>query len=138
MQRQRRARHDAQHIADVAELGVDRHEDVCIAVSTAGAVAQLLVELVEALDGSLLVVEDLHDLLALHHFLDVAVDLAEVLLLPDEKLAGLPGDLLRGEQHQSHHDKCQQRQRHIEHDHADEHAHDTDDAGKTAAAGSGR
>ena len=130
MQRQRRARHDAQYIADVAELGVDRHEDVCVAVGAAGAVAQLLVELVEALDGGLLVVEDLHDLLALHHFLDVAVNLAEVLLLPDEELAGLPGDLLRGEQHQSHHDERQQRQRHIEHDHADEHAHDTDDAGK--------
>ena len=58
-----------------------------------GTVEQLIVELVELLDGGFLMAEDLDDLLAVHHFLDIAVDLAQFLLLPDEELAGLSGQV---------------------------------------------
>ncbi len=76
-------------VADVAQLCGDGHDDVGEAVGLLGAVLQLVVQLAEAVQGLLLVGEDLDDLLALHHLFDVAVHLAQVLLLGDEVLAAL-------------------------------------------------
>ena len=71
---------------------------------------QLIVELVELLDGGFLMAENLDDLLAVHHFLDIAVDLAQFLLLLDEDLAGVSGQVLGCQQHNADHSQRQQRQ----------------------------
>ena len=73
--------------------------------------------------------EHLDDFLAFHHLFDVAVHLAQVTLLLDEVFAGLLGDLLGAEQHQSHHDHGDDGQLPAQHAHADEHGHDGDGAG---------
>ena len=78
----------ADGVADVAQLGVDRHHDVGEGVGLFGAFLQLVVQLTEAGKGLLLVGEHLDHLLALHHLLDVAVHLAQIPLLLDEVLGG--------------------------------------------------
>ena len=84
-----RAHQGADGVAHVAQLGRDGHDDVGVAVGLLGAVFQLIVQLPETGQSFLLVGEHLDDLLALHHFLDVAVQLAEVTLLGDEVFAAL-------------------------------------------------
>ena len=128
--RQRRARHHAQHIAQMAKLRVDRHQNIGKGICLTGADAQFFVQLAEAAEGLLLVIEHLDDLLALHHFFNITVDCAEVLLPADEVFAGLPGELLRHEEHHRDHDQRDQCQRHVQNGHADQHAHHADQAGK--------
>ena len=116
-------------IADVAQLGVDRHHDVGKAVCFVGAVLQLIVQLAETGQRLLLVGEHLDDLLAFHHFFDVAVQLAQIPLLLDEVFAGLLGDLFGAEHHQRHHQHGNDRQLPAEHAHAEEHRNNGNGAG---------
>ena len=83
---------------------------------------QLIVEFVELLDGGILVAENLDDLLAVHHFLDVAVDFAQLLLLLEEVLAGVAGEILGGQHHSADHDQGQHAQRHAEVKHGQKYA----------------
>ena len=119
----------ADGIADVAQLGVDRHHDVGKAVGFVGAVLQLVVQLAETVQRLLLVGEHLDDLLAFHHFFDVAVQLAQIPLLLDEVFAGLLGDLFGAEHHQRHHQHGDNRQLPAEHAHAEEHRNNGNGAG---------
>ena len=119
----------ADGIADVAQLGVDRHHDVGKAVCFVGAVLQLVVQLAETVQRLLLVGEHLDDLLAFHHFFDVAVQLAQIPLLLDEVFAGLLGDLFGAEHHQRHHQHGDDRQLPAEHAHAEEHRNNGNGAG---------
>ena len=119
----------AHGVADVAQLGVDRHHDVGEGVGLLGALLQLVVQLAEAVKGLLLVGEHLDHLLALHHLFDVAVHLAQIPLLLDEVLTGACRDLFGAEQHQRHHEHGNDGQLPAEHTHAEEHRHDGDDAG---------
>ena len=80
-QGQESARGGADHIAQIADVGVDGHEKVGVAVRLVGAVPQRLVEPPKLLDGGFLVAEDLDHLLAVHHLLDVSVQIAQVALL---------------------------------------------------------
>ena len=123
------ARQSADGIADVAQLSVDGHHDVGEAVGLLGAVLELVVQLAEALEGLLLVGEDLDDLLAFHHLFDVAVHLAEVALLCDEVLAALLGDLLGAEEHQGHHQHGDDGELPAQHTHAGKDGNDGDGAG---------
>ena len=91
---QRTADDGANYVGQVAQLAVDRHCHQRVGVGLVGAVEQLIVEFVELLDGGFLMAENLDDLLAVHHFLDIAVDLAQFLLLLDEELAGISGQVL--------------------------------------------
>ena len=111
---QRTADHSAEHVAQVAQLAVDGHRHQRVGVGLVGAVEQLIVEFVELLDGGILVAENLDDLLAVHHFLDVAVDFAQLLLLLEEVLAGVAGEILGGQHHSADHDQGQYAQRHAE------------------------
>ena len=119
----------ADGVADVAQLGVDRHHDVGEGIGLLGAFLQLVVQLTEAGKGLLLVGEYLDHLLALHHLLDVAVHLAQIPLLLDEVLGGAFCDLLGAEQHQRHHEHGNDGQLPAEHAHTEEHGYDGDDAG---------
>ena len=107
---QRTADDGAEHVGQVAQLAVDRHCHQRVGIGLVGAVEQLIVELVELLDGGFLMAENLDDLLAVHHFLDIAVDLAQFLLLLDEELAGVSGQVLGCQQHNADHSQRQQRQ----------------------------
>ena len=119
----------ADGVADVAQLSVDGHHDVGEAVGLLGAVLELVIQLAEALEGLLLVGEDLDDLLAFHHLFDVAVHLAEVALLCDEVLAALLGDLLGAEEHQGHHQHGDDGELPAQHAHAGKDGNDGDGAG---------
>ena len=119
---QRTADHSAEHIAQVAQLAVDGHRHQRVGVGLVGAVEQLIVEFVELLDGGILVAENLDDLLAVHHFLDVAVDFAQLLLLLEEVLAGVAGEILGGQHHSADHDQGQYAQRHAEVKHGQKYA----------------
>ena len=119
----------ADGVADIAQLSVDGHHDVGEAVGLPGAVLELVVQLAEALEGFLLVGEDLDDLLAFHHLFDVAVHFAEVALLCDEVLAALLGDLLGAEEHQGHHQHGDDGELPAQHAHAGKDGNDGDGAG---------
>ena len=124
-----RAHQSADGVAHVAQLGRDGHDDVGVAVGLLGAVFQLIIQLPETGQSFLLVGEHLDDFLALHHFLDVAVQLAEVTLLGDEVFAALGGDLLGGEEHQGYHQHGDDGETDGQHTHADKDGNDGDGAG---------
>ena len=116
--------HDGnQNIADVSEVSVDRHDDVHNRVGILGAFAKLVVELLEFLGALVLVAEDLDDLLALHHLLDVAVDGSEVPLPFNEVLAGDRAELGSHLDADEDHEHGKDRERHVE----DQHAHEGGD-----------
>ena len=83
---------------------------------------QLIVEPVELLNGNFLMAKDLDDLLAVHHFLNVAIDLAQLLLLLDEVFAGVAGQVLRRQQHDADHREGQHRQGDTQIEHRGQHA----------------
>ena len=71
--------------------------------------------------------EDLDNLLAGHHLLDVAVDCSEVLLLLNEVLARKSRHLLGDQDHDTDKEDRQEREPAVQEDHADKHADDRDD-----------
>ena len=76
VQGQDRSQHSAQHIADVPQVSVDRHEDIGDFICVFGALPQLLIDFPEGVYILPLMAEYLGNLLPLHHLLDVGVDLA--------------------------------------------------------------
>ena len=92
------------------------------------ALEQGLVAAGELLQVLLLVAEDLHHLLALHHLFDEAVDAAQVPLLGHEVPAGHPGQPPGDEHHEGHHGQGQGRQGDAEEEHGHQHAGDGEDA----------
>ena len=121
-ERQQRAEDGREHIAEVADVGHDGHEDIGIAVGVIGTVGQRVVQRVKPGDALILVAEYLDDLLALHHLLDIAVDRAQIALLRYEICAGPARELFGGEQHKAHHHQRQPCQRQAEGKHGAEYA----------------
>ena len=68
--------------------------------------------------------EHLDDLLPVHHFLNKAVDGAEVALLRHKVFAGIAGQVLGRQQHNADHNQRYQRQQRAEHNHRNQHADD--------------
>ena len=126
--REHAARDRAEYVADVAHLGVDRHENICEHIGVVGAVEKGVVELIELLNALFLVVENLDDLLTLHHLLDVAVLLAEVDLLREEILAALAADFLCYHHHRENHSEGDESKRYADHKHARKNRNDRDRA----------
>ena len=118
VQSQHRADDGTQHIADVAQVGVDGHGQVGEGVGLVGTVPQGVVELAELLDAFFLVAEDLDHLLAFHHLLNVGVDGAQVLLLAGKVEGGTPGNAGGDQQHDGDHGQGEQRQGNVQHQHA--------------------
>ena len=85
----------------MAQVVVDRPQNVGKFVGCGGVVAQLLIAAVKFLDGLLLVAEHLDHLLAVDHLFDVAVDVGQGLLLLDEVLAALRAHPLGDVEHQN-------------------------------------
>ena len=135
--RQQTADHRAEHIAQVAHRHRQRHDGVGDAVCAVRAVAQSVVQLLEAIKVFLFVAEDLDDLLAVHHLFDIAVDLAQIHLLLHEEAARI-FDALHGERHRrGDHEQRDDQQRHVEHHHRNDDADNHDDAGNQLRHGLG-
>ena len=117
------------HVAEVAQVHVDGAHQVAQAVGLGGRLIQLLVQLGEGFHVLFLVAEHLNHLLAVHHLLDEAVHLAQILLLGGEVSGAGTGHGFGDEQHQAHHQQVQNGQGHAEQQHADQHAHHRDHAG---------
>ena len=113
-----------EHVQKVTDVVHDRHEDICKAVCLACVGEELVVELVKIGLRGLLMAEDLDDFLAVHHFLDEALGLAERVLLADEVFGGFTADVLGRKRHADDAENDDHHQRHavIEH-----HAHNADD-----------
>ena len=81
--------------------------------------------------------EDLDDLLAVHHLLDIAVDPAQILLLGDEEAPGAL-DALDGKRHRrGNHEQRDDQQRHVEDNHRSHDAHNRHNAGNELRHGLG-
>ena len=115
------AAHDcAQNIADIAELCVDRAENVGKGVGLVGCLVELLVELIKFFFGFIFMIEDLDYLFTGHRLFDKTVELSELFLLQHEVFAGHLCGLSRAEEHQRYHAERQKGQRHAEHEHRDQ------------------
>ena len=114
-----RAHQRQQHIGEVADVGVYRHDDIAYLVGVVHAGAQLLIQLLKFLHGHFLVAVYLHHLLAGNHLLNEAVHLAQI-LLPFHKV--FLGKLAQAGGHPVHepgHEDGNQRERKAK----DQHAH---------------
>ena len=115
---ERAAEHSHEHISDVADAAVDGHQNAGINVRLGGAVAKLLVEFLEFLNGVLFMTEHLDDLLTFQGLLDKGVRTAQGRLTFEEVFPRKTAQLARGEQlHADHHER-EQRQRDAQADHA--------------------
>ena len=120
----KRSHNGRQHIVDISDIGHHGHQNIGEDVGVAGAVEQLIVQLLEPRLGLLLVAEDLYDLLAVHHFLDIAVYNTDVALLGHKIAPRLAADLFRHLRHDEYHQQHQHRQNRTEHQHGDKDADD--------------
>ena len=82
MNEQEHAAHQRErNIEEVADVADDGAEHACIGVGAVTVLKEGIVDLIELLDGALLVAEDLDDLLARHRLLNEALSLGDGLLL---------------------------------------------------------
>ena len=123
------AEHGDQHVQGVAERVHDRAEDVCEFVRFRGVFEQVLVPFVKGLLRLVLVAEDLDDLLAVDHFLHVAVDVAERLLLPHEIAAAFRRDLADDLEHQKQEHDDENRQPDAQRQHREEYGDNGEERG---------
>ena len=99
--KQQHAAHERQsHIEEVADVADDGAEHAGIGVGAVAVFKEGVVDLVELLDGALLVAEDLDDLLAGHRLLNVALSPGDGLLLAQEELGTASADTLGDNGHQ--------------------------------------
>ena len=92
-----------QGVVHIGQVAHDGHHDAAEDLGPGAGLAVGLVELVEALLGRGLVVEDLNDLLTLDHLLDIAVHRAHRFLLSGEIPAAAAADDLDHLQHHKQH-----------------------------------
>ena len=81
--------------------------------------------------------EYFHDFLPVHHLFDKSIHISQIDLLLEEILSAPSGSRLRTEQHHADHQKRHDRQRNVQNEHTDKHAHyrktTVDDLGNTLA-----
>ena len=80
-QSQHRTHNSAQHIADIAQIRVDRHENIGELIGAVGALTETVIAFPEAFQAFFLMAENLDDLLTAHHLLNIAVHIAQIPLL---------------------------------------------------------
>lgn len=99
-----------QHVEQVAQVHKDRHEDVGVHVGLLRDLEELFVALVKIGLGGRLVAECLDDLLAVHDFLDMTLDHAELGLLRNKETRGVGAEQLG---HKGHKDDAGHNDQHI-------------------------
>ena len=120
----------ADHIADMTELGVQRHQNISELVGIVGALTKIFVELSETCKAFFLMAEYLDHFLAFHHLLDITVDFPDILLLRHEVSSGKGGYVAGDKHHHAYHEKRDNGQRNAQIEHADKHADNGDHAGR--------
>ena len=111
-------------VGQVGQVAHDGHEDAGKGVGVLGRAEQLVVFAVEAVPHRLLVVEHLDHLDAGDHLLDVAVQVAQLFLLPGEIGGGAFAHEFDHEHHDAQHGQDDQGQQGRKHQH---HHEDADD-----------
>ena len=124
-----------EHVHEVADVGVDRHDDIADLVGVVHARAEFLVQGGELLQRLVLVTIDFDDLLAGDHLLDESVHPAQVALPFHEVLAGDLAQTGRHLVHQEGHQDGHDRERDAQDHHTHEGSHDRDE--RTEEAGDG-
>ena len=114
----------------MAQVVVDRPQNVGELVGRGGVAAQLVVAAVKFLHGLLLMAEYLDYLLAVDHLFDVAVYIGQGLLLLDEVFAALPTHPLGDVQHQHCKGQHKQRQPQAQRQHGTDHRHQRNHRGQ--------
>ena len=120
----RRAYGRDDHVGEVPDVGVERHDEVGDEVCAGGRLEHAAVHATEVLAGTILVVEDLHDLLAVHRLLDVALEGTGRRLLLGVVAARERGEAHGHCRHNRHERDRERRERHREHAHGDEGDHE--------------
>ena len=115
-------------VVDVGDGDHGGHHGGGIALRALAGLAQGLVALAELFQVRLLVVEDLDDLLAADHFLDIAVELAQVLLLMAVMRLAAAAAVTDVEEHGQIAQHHEQRQPPVEDEEEQQRARDLDEA----------
>ena len=124
--RKRAAGYRTDDVAEIAQLSIDRRENICETVSFICTVKELIVQSIEFLNGFILVVEDFDDFLAGHHLLDIAVDFTDIPLLFHEISARLSGNFSADKKCKTYHDQGHDRERYAQNDHGYQNRDDRD------------
>ena len=120
--KQQHAAHERQsHIEEIADVADDGAEHAGIGVGAVAVFKEGVVDLVELLNGALLVAEDLDDLLAGHRLLNIALGFGDGLLLAQEEFGAAAADALGDDDHQNHAEHRNERQPDAEIEHNAEH-----------------
>ena len=109
-------------VAEVADRVHRRHHNTGVELRFDSHVTQVCVVFVKFYQRRFLAVESLHDIMPAVHFLDVAVEFAEVLLLRGEIPLGPLYDAQHNDHRQRQNDEGEQRHQHIDGQHHREHA----------------
>ena len=123
VQSEKGSHYGAEHIADIAQVAVDRHGDVGENVGLFRTVPKLFIQHAELLQALLFVAEHLDHLLSVHHFLDVAVDRAQIPLLSGEIHGRFSRDAGGDQEHEADHGQGDQGKGKIQKEHADKGGH---------------
>ena len=117
------ARERGEHVQKITDVVHDRHEDVCKTVCLLRVGEQLRVQCVKILFACGLVAEHFYDLLTVHHFLNVALNLAERFLLLDKENGRFAANVLGGGTHGDDAENDDQHQRNAIVDHHADNTH---------------
>ena len=91
------------YITDISNLRIHRAEEVRISICTVCAHKQVLIQLFEFCLTFFFMTEYLHNLLAVHHFFNISVDLTKILLLLKEIFSTLSSSFLCSPDHDRNH-----------------------------------
>ena len=109
-----------EHIIQVTDIRIDRHQQVRIAVCFVTAVPQLIIQFLKIVNCMMFMTENLDYFLTIHHFFDETVHFSEITLLLLKIGGRQSGKYSCYLQHQYSHDQCDQGQRNVESNHGDQ------------------
>ena len=115
-----------EHVGDVTDLCIGGHEDIRVSIRLIGCFEDFVIQLIKGFDCFFFMIEDLNNLLAVHHLFDVGIHRTDGLLLLDEVLAGQRSDLAGYHEHKANHEKSQDGKGHIQNKHTNQGHNDRD------------
>ena len=105
------------YIADISDLCTGRHQNIGKFIGIVRTLKQLVIQFVKFTKTLLLMAENLNNLLALHHLLNISVYNTKVLLLFHKVLTTKTGKIFAGNQHNPNHKQCHNGKRYIQNNH---------------------
>ena len=111
------AHNGTEYVADISQIGINRHHDIGNPVCQIRTVSKLPVYFPELLQALFFMAENLHHLLPFHHFLDVTVHTPQIRLLLYKILSRQSAEPACGKKHDPHHEQSDQSQGNIQENH---------------------